>query len=271
MYDSADHVPFLFLPGSALMNTFKGIGTNSRTYAKRYALMSLAMLYWNKARTEIFGSKPMVVALSMCLRCYMLVGEENLKTKKTSMDPDSANRFYMILSKYYLDMAKFSKMAKPPAQCPREKLEECINILNSCVWLLKDASPPSRHIAFVQRLIKHTQQELLLIVGVFILTQEELPFSAIPRQGYMSVRDTARLLTESRACLQHSTPIAQKFIDEITLKLASGYAAEYREDPVFYKHILNNNNVEELYAKGLAQYIISSPVDVNRIFKDLDL
>jgi len=230
-------MPFLFTKGTNFSSYFKGMGTNSLEYAKRYCLYALAAHYWNASCSEKFGTQFMVKNIAMALRCYYLSGDQHLKTKRSELDPDASNKYYYNMAKVMIDLTKYNVTSKPPAQCNSKCLIDLISLLNSTLSLLEDVVCPSKQLDFYKQTKSTIMKELSMCCGVYMLHEVHIPFSSTPHSAYVNVKDTARLYAESYACLCRSGKGGEKYMKEIKDKMESGYATEYRGDPSYYKII----------------------------------
>lgn len=235
---TAPPVPFLFVPRD-LFSSFRGVGTDNREHARRLCFYGIITYYWNEATKAVFGSENMVKHLCMCLRCYKHTGTEHLAVSKLeSFMPMAQHQFFYTMASVCLQLANYSIMTKPPAECTREQLEKCIGLLNGIEQEVTVIVPPSKFSKWHKSMLLYIQTEKKYCVGVYILVFLKLPFSAVPQQSYLNVRDTAKLYLEARACLQQCpAKRVEKYLSDIERKMASGYHAECRDVPSFHSII----------------------------------
>lgn len=245
-------IPFLFQ--SATKKRFKGMGTNNLEVAQRYSLCVLAGLFWNEGRKLNFGSEYMIKNISASLKCLSVMQKESRKTHLSDIDMDMSHASVYNLLCVYLHIAKYSVMTKPPSECTSMQLTEAISVLNIAYKLLNDISPLSYMKAHVMKLDTYIYEELLFCIGIFMYEFNSIPFSN--PQSYMNVKDTAKLLMESDACLAKSNRNVKKYRDTIAHKLQSGYAMEYMGEVTFYKTITGLENIRKgVYVKTIPEII----------------
>jgi len=254
--DNIVPIPFLF--HSVTKKRFKGMGTNNLEGAQRYSLYVLAGLFWNEGRKLSFGSEYMIKNISTSLKCLSIIQKESRKTHLSDMDMDMSHASIYNLLCVYLHIAKYSVMTKPPSECTSIQLTEAISLLNIAFKLIKDIAPLPYMKSHVMKLETYLQEELLFCFGVYIYEFNSVPFSS--SNAYMNVKDTARLLIESNACLSKSNRNVQKYRDAITQKLQSGYAMEYMGEATLYKTITNSEHIGKgVYIKTIPEIIEKTP------------
>ena len=129
-------------------------------------------------------------------------------------------------------------------------------MLNSAMTRINENTYMPLIMPFVKKLTHYITDELYFCNGVFILEFMQLPFSAVPSAGYLSVKETARLYVESYACLSKTKRDTSKYKQTIESKMNSGYANEYSDTPTFCSRII----VREGIQKGVPITLLSSHI-----------